>query len=388
MGFVCSLTKNLLTYNWAEHNNILRFNVFLHNNLRGHKMVTLKEVAEKCGVSATTVSNVINGKAKTSEETRKRIMKVIKETGYKPNIMAKGLRIKKSRTIAIIAEDIAQFTSPPIIESIMAHCEKRDYRVIVHNLRLYDRWKDTWYGQEEEYHSVLDPVVSDVVAEQVDGVIYLAGHARIIKAFKDDFNLPAVMCYAYSNLPQIPSVVIDDEASAYEMVQYMIGMGHERIGFVGGRRENIHTAQRLSGYQRAMYDNGLLFDPQLVFYGDWSRESGYEGAKALIPKGISAIFGISDKMTGGIYDYLEENDIIVGKDISVAGFDNESISAYFRPQLTTTELPLSEIGRLSAQLILEKIEDNKGSEDLPAEPKVIKVPCSMVIRNSINEKRS
>jgi LacI family transcriptional regulator len=93
-------------------------------------------------------------------------------------------------------------------------------------------------------------------------------------------------------------------------------------------------------------------------------------------------------MTGGIYDYLEENDIIVGKDISVAGFDNESISAYFRPQLTTTELPLSEIGRLSAQLILEKIEDNKGSEDLPAEPKVIKVPCSMVIRNSINEKRS
>ena len=350
-------------------------------------MITLKEVAEKCGVSATTVSNVINGKAKTSEETRKRIMKVINETGYKPNVMAKGLRVKKSRTIAIIAEDIAQFTSPPIIESIMAHCEKHDYRVIVHNLRLYDRWKDTWYGQEEEYHSVLDPVVSDVVAEQVDGVIYLAGHARIIKAFRDDFSLPAVMCYAYSNLPQIPSVVIDDEASAYEMVQYMISMGHKRMGFVGGRRENIHTAQRLSGYQRAMYENGLLFDPKLVFYGDWSRQSGYQGAKTLIPQGVSALFGISDQMTGGIYDYLEESNIVVGKDISVAGFDNERISAYFRPQLTTTELPLSEIGKLSAQLILDKLENTNGDESEPSEPKVIKVPCSMVIRKSILEKK-
>ncbi|MBQ6765623.1 MAG: LacI family DNA-binding transcriptional regulator, partial [Paludibacteraceae bacterium] len=109
-------------------------------------MVTLKEVAERCNVSATTVSNVINGKAKTSEETKNRIMQVIKETGYKPNTIAQGLRVKKTRTIAVIAEDIAQFTSPPMIESIMETCEKKGYRVVVHNLRLYDRWSDTWYG--------------------------------------------------------------------------------------------------------------------------------------------------------------------------------------------------------------------------------------------------
>ena len=111
-------------------------------------MVTLKEIAYLCGVSPTTVSNVINGKAKTSEETRQKILQVIDETGFKPNIMAKGLRIKSSRTIAIIAEDLAQFTSPPIIESIMEACEQKDYRVIVHNLRLYDRWQDTWYNKK------------------------------------------------------------------------------------------------------------------------------------------------------------------------------------------------------------------------------------------------
>ena len=99
-------------------------------------MATLKEIAEICNVSATTVSNVINGKAKTSEETKNKILKVIKETGYKPNVMAQGLRIKRTKTIAIIAEDIAQFTSPAIIESIMETCEKHGYRVVVHNLRL------------------------------------------------------------------------------------------------------------------------------------------------------------------------------------------------------------------------------------------------------------
>lgn len=349
-------------------------------------MVTLKEVADICHVSATTVSNVINGKAKTSEETKNRILQVIKETGYKPNYMAKGLRNKKTRTIAIVAEDIEQFTSPTMIESIMARCEEDGYRALVHNLRLYDRWKDTWYGQEEEYHSVLDPVLQDVLSEQVDGLIYLAGHSRIISTFNDDFPLPVVMCYSYSNSAKVPSVVIDDEKSAYEMVSYLIGLGHERIGFIGGRMENIHTSKRLMGYQRALFENGLLYDPELVYYGDWTRESGFEGARIIVPQGVTAIFGISDKMSGGVYDYLEENGIAIGRDISVAGFDNEIISEYFRPQLTTTALPLKEIGRISAELLLDRLEGTGGDPGPMKEPQVIKVPCRLVKRKSVMKK--
>lgn len=349
-------------------------------------MVTLKEVAERCNVSATTVSNVINGKAKTSEETKKRILQVIKETGYKPNYIAQGLRVKKTRTIAIIAEDIAQFTSPAIIERIMETCEKKNYRVVVHNLRLYDRWSDTWYGQEDEYHSVLDPVIKDILSSQVDGVIYLAGHARIIKTFNAGFDLPIVMCYAYSESSAIPSVVIDDEKSSYEMVSYLIKKGHERIGFIGGRMDNIHTAQRLLGYQRAMYEKGLLFDPKLVYYGDWTRQAGFDGARSLLEKNVTAIFGISDRMTGGVYDYLEEKNLIVGKDISVAGFDNESIAAFFRPQLTTTELPLGEIGSKAAELLLDKLEDANGDSQNGDNPRVYKFPCKMIIRKSVSER--
>lgn len=349
-------------------------------------MITLKEVADICHVSPTTVSNVINGKGKTSEETKNRILLVIEKTGYRPNYMAKSLRGKKTRTIAIIAEDIQQFTSPAIIESIMANCEDEDYRVIVHNLRLYDRWRDTWYGQEEIYHSVLDPVIRDVLSEQVDGVIYLAGHSRIITSFNEDFPLPVVMCYAYSNSANVPSVVIDDEKGAYEMTSYLIGLGHERIGFIGGRMENIHTAKRLMGYQRALFENGLLYDPELVYYGDWSRKAGYLGAEQIIPKEVTAIFGISDKMTGGIYDYLEEKGISVGSDISVAGFDNEIIAEYFRPQLTTTELPLEDIGRIAAELMLAKIDGSDGDESASHDPVVVKVPCKLIKRKSVVRK--
>jgi LacI family transcriptional regulator len=138
------------------------------------------------------------------------------------------------------------------------------------------------------------------------------------------------------------------------------------------------------GYQKAMFEHGLLFDPNLIYYGDWSRKSGYEGARALLKKNVTALFGISDLMTGGIYDYLYEMNIPIGKDISVAGFDNESISAFFRPQLTTTELPLRLIGKTSADLLLKKLE---GSEEIevPDRPEVIKIPCEMRIRDSVRK---
>ena len=298
---------------------------------------------------------------------------------------------QRSMTIAIIAEDLAQFTSPAIIESIMDACEKLNYRVIVHNLRLYDRWQDTWYNKESDYISVINPVINDVLSTQIDGVIYVAGHARIIKTFNDNFNLPLVMCYAYSDSPRIPSVVIDDEKSASDLLTYLIKQGHKKFGFVGGRIENLHTTQRLRGFQKAMFENGLLFDPNLVYYGDWSREAGYEGAKELLKHDVTALVGMSDRMTGGIYDYLWEKGISIGKDISVAGFDNESISAFFRPPLTTTELPLREIGEKSSELLLnmlEKIEaedsqDNDNSDKDKVE--VIRIPCSLIVRDSVTK---
>ncbi|MCR4762782.1 MAG: LacI family transcriptional regulator [Lachnospiraceae bacterium] len=344
-------------------------------------MVTLKEIAEICNVSTATVSNVINGKSKTSKETADRIRAVIEETGYRTNVVARGLRTRRTNMVALIVEDVAQFTSPTLVSGIMSLCEERGFRVVLYNLRLYDRWSDTWYDQEAKYHSVLDPVLQGVLAAGADGVIYLAGHARIIRCFPEHFPIPAVMSYAFSDSVRVPSVVIDDETSTQEVVSHIIDRGHRRIGFIGGREDNLHTRLRLDGYRRALHAAGIPFDPELIYYASWTRESGYEGAKAICARNVSSIFAITDRMAGGVYDYLEETGRVVGRDISVAGFDDESIAAFFRPALTTTALPLYEIGRVSAGLLIDRLE--KGAGEMPAQPQVIRVPCSFIERSSV-----
>lgn len=346
-------------------------------------MVTLKEIARECNVSATTVSNILNGKARASEETKRLVLQKVKEKGYRPNYIAQGLRTQKTRMIGIVAEDIAQFTTPAIIEGIMARSEEKGYRTTVYNLRMYSRWQDTWYDKEQQFHSIVDPVIQELLSIKVDGVIYVAGHARIVECFPDDFAIPAVMTYAYSDSVRVPSIVIRDEESSYEMVKYLASMGHERIGVLGGRVNNIHTQKRLLGYQNALYDSHILFNPRLVRYGNWERDSGYREAEYLVKEGATAIYCMADRMAGGVYDYLEEHGLKAGEDISVAGFDNQDIAEYFRPSLTTMDLPLGKIGQRAAEILFDEMDAGKPEAKENGEKMEIEVPCELVVRNSV-----
>lgn len=134
-------------------------------------MVTLKEIAQRCNVSVTTVSNILNGKPKVSEVTKKMVMDVVAELGYQPNYIAQGLRRQKTHTIGIIADDIAEFSTPKMIESIMACCEDKGYRTIVQNLRLFSRWGDDWYDKEDGYKAALDVALNELLSIKVDGII-------------------------------------------------------------------------------------------------------------------------------------------------------------------------------------------------------------------------
>ncbi|MDE6995053.1 MAG: LacI family transcriptional regulator, partial [Lachnospiraceae bacterium] len=179
-------------------------------------MITIKEIARECNVSPTTVSNILNGKPKVSQETKERVLETVNRLGYRPNYIAQGLRNQKTKMIGIIAEDIAQFTTPEIVEGIMSYCEENGYRSIVKNLRLYARWSDSWYNKEADYHAILEPAIRELTSIMVDGIIYIAGHARVIHCFPERFSTPAVMTYAFDSNPEIPSVGIDDQGSAYE----------------------------------------------------------------------------------------------------------------------------------------------------------------------------
>ena len=153
------------------------------------------------------------------------------------------------------------------------------------------------------------------------------------------------------------------------------------IGIIAGRENNIHTGCRLRGYQKALFEEHILYNPNLVCYGDWERASGYRLAQKLVKEGATAIFCLCDRMAGGVYDYFREQGIRVGDDISVAGFDNQELSAYFAPGLTTMGINLSEIGTEAAAVLLERLqleEDEKPKGILEK-----KIPCTMIRRESV-----
>lgn len=344
-------------------------------------MVTIREIADTCGVSVATVSNVLNGRANVGVETRKRVLEAVRQKGYQPDYIARGLRKKRTNMIGIIAEDIAQFSTPAIMEGVMAYCEEKKYRTVIQNLRLYARWGEAWYDNESAYDSVLTSVMQEMLSIRVDGILYVAGHARDIRYFSGPMPIPIVVAYAYTHSAYTPAVVIDDEQAACEMTRYLISMGHRRIGVLAGRENNIHTGCRLRGYQKALFEGNILYNPSLVCYSDWERESGYRLAGNLVREGVTAIFCLCDRIAGGVYDHFREKGIRVGEDISVAGFDNQELSAYFDPGLTTMEINLSGIGTEAAAILLERL--NGDGDDGTARILEKKIPCTMIERNSV-----
>lgn len=341
-------------------------------------MTTLTEIAKICGVSISTVSNVLNGKPKVKETTKQRILEVVKETGYQPNYFAQGMRKQNTQIIGIIVEDFNEFVIQ-IVEEIMAECEDNGYRTILLNLRLYDKWKDTWYNDQEKLQRMLQPALQELLSIKVDGIVYVAGHCRMIECFPDDLPVPGIVAYSFSKNPKFPSVVIDDEKGGYDLTNYLIDKGHTKIGVIAGKMDNIHTTMRLEGYKKALVEHNIIYNEEWIMYGSWERESGREYAKELLQAGVTAIFCMNDRMAGGVYDYCAEHDLIVGKDVSLVGYDNVVIAEYLRPALTTNEIQLQKIGNEAADMILQMIKKTKRCRI----DNVIKVPCSIVIRDSV-----
>ena len=342
-------------------------------------MITVKEIAKMCGVSPSTVSNILNGKPNVSEKTRQKVWQAVKETGYQPNYYAANMRKQSTRTISIITEDLGQFSTIPILEAAMACCEEHEYRTVIMNLRLYDKWRDTWYNDEIKLQSMLSPVLNELKSIKVDGLLYIAGHGRSIKCLPDDFTLPTVVAYATSENYRFPSVVLNDEKGGYDMIKYLTDMGHRRIGIIAGAADNMHTRERLLGCQRALFEASIPYNPEWTVNGDWEKQSGYECAKKLSDQNLTAIWCMNDLMAGGAYDFAREKGIVIGKDLSIAGYDNRQVAEYFYPGLTTNELPLKEVGIVSANKLISMLEGE--DQEVPREP--IKVDATMILRNSV-----
>ena len=344
-------------------------------------MITLKEIAEKCSVSITTVSNILNGKSNVSESTKERVLKVIKETGYRPNYMARGLRASKTNSVGIIIDDLTEFSSPQIIDGIMSYFDEHGYKAILENLRFYSQWGTKWY-HNKGYETAVQQAIDEFSTIKVDGIIYVAGHARNITCIPENLELPLVISYAFTDSADISTVEFDDVDAAYNLTKHLIANGHKKISVIAGTEKNIHTMRRLEGFKKALAESNIDFSAKNLKYAEWDSKSGYEAAKELLKdSGCTAVFCFNDLMATGVYNYLDEKGLVPGKDVSVAGFDNRTISQYLKPSLTTVDIPLFEIGRKSAELILHQINSPESYERQQCF-----VKCKIMERESVKAK--
>ena len=343
-------------------------------------MITLKEIAEKCSVSITTVSNILNGKSNVSEKTKERVLEVVKETGYRPNYMARGLRASRTNSVGIIIDDLTEFSSTGIIDGIMSYFDEHKYKAILENLRFYSKWGTKWY-HNKGYEDSVQQAIDEFISIKVDGIIYVAGHARCISCIPENLDIPLVISYAFTEQPGISSVEFDDVQAACDMTTSLIKKGHKKIAVIAGTEKNIHTQRRLEGYRKALQENGIE-DCNCIKYALWDRSSGYEAAKEIFDNSdCTAVFCFNDLMAAGVYDYLDEKGLLPGKDISVAGFDNRTLCQFIKPALTTVDIPLFEIGLKSAELILNQINSPEDSE---AQHSFVK--CKIIERESVKAK--
>lgn len=345
-------------------------------------MPTMKDVAQYAGVSAATVSNVLNNSAHVKDKTRARVLQAIADLEYDASVTDKDSSGKKGGVIGVVLEEASMFNTPEIYSSICETCSAVGYNVIACNLALTHS-KKTSVVDEVMYREAAQHAINLLLSKNVEAIIYVGCQCREIKYVTEGYEdeTPFVFVYCYSNDQKIISIVYNDEESVYNLISYLIRCGHQKIGVIAGPQSSEHVRMRLSGYQRALFDNKILFNPNLILFGDWENEDfGRECCPALLSNGVSAIFCMNDMLAVGVIDYMHEHQIKVPEQLSVTGFDNIPASHSYYPKLTTVELPLAEMGHQAAFKAVKLISTPKDAR----KRQVISLPCNIIYRDSVS----
>ncbi|SHN32819.1 LacI family DNA-binding transcriptional regulator [Gracilibacillus kekensis] len=341
-------------------------------------MTSLKKIAQQANVSVATVSNVLNNRGRVGVKTKNKILQIAEDLNYSPNRLAKSLKMNKSQTIGVIVEDLSVFNAPEIIDGINSFAEDHGYSILLMNLRMKKK-TGMQYPETEICKQEVAPFFRVLLASQVEGVIYIGIHNRDVKGVLPESSIPIVYTYCDTSNPQDLSVNYDDFQASYNATEYLLNNGHKDIGVITGFNDSESTIERLRGFKQALRDHGLNWNDEWQKEGDWTYNSGYSQTKELFNRSRApkAIFTMNDLMAGGAFKAAVELKLKIPDDIAIIGFDNQEISQYLLPTLTTMNLPLNEIGKQSIDLLIKKIN----GENIRINK--IKLNCTLIRRESV-----
>lgn len=232
------------------------------------KKIGIKDIALRANVSTAIVSYVMNGTRNVKPETKERVLKVIEEFNYRPNAIAQSLKSRRTNTIGVIAEDITVFNTPEIIDGINDYAEQHDMHILLTNLRLQKKVGYN-YADTAAYQKHAQNAVSDLVSNQVEGIVYIGVHPRDLTGLIHTNDKPIVYTYCYAQ--NECSIQYNDEQASYDAIQYLVSKGHSRIAVISGLMDSIPSRLRFNGYYKALTEFQLYFDPQFIKVGDWGE---------------------------------------------------------------------------------------------------------------------
>ena len=307
-------------------------------------MATIYDIGELAEVSVATVSAVINNTSYVSPKLRKRVEEAIRELGYSPNLLARGLATQKTQTLGVLIPDIANFFFPEVVRGIEDRVKKDGYTIILGN-------SDDQLEKEELYLRLF-------LSKRVDGILLTKCPGNLSPQLLQllNKNAPPVVLLdqEYSELAT-DCVLADDFGGGYIGTKHLLELGHRRIGIISGAPSLSTSIGRLSGYMKALSEFNVKFDPSLVVDGDYHIEPAYAAGLELLKRKPTAVLVTNFMMTIGFLRALVDRKLSTPKDISIVSYDDFIWADAFNPPLTSVAQPQHELGYKAADVLLSRI---------------------------------
>lgn len=312
------------------------------------KTPSLIDVARRAKVNISTVSRVLNGTGKIGEDTRARVLKVMRDVGYKPNRVARRLRTTggTSHLLGLIIPNIQNIFFADLARGVEDVAYRNNFAVLLCN---YDEDE----ARERFYLDVMQ-------SESVDGIILPPIHEHdpaVLQVVKS--GTPVVCVDRSLSAGNLDKVEVDNHRGAFEAVTHIISRGHKRIGLIGGPADSSTGRERLQGYKDAHQAAGLPVRSELMHFGDYKQGTGQVLANELLslPDPPTALFVCNGLMTAGALEAIASRGLRIPKQVALVGFDELPLASVFNPPLSVVRQPAYEVGKCAAELLLKRIED-------------------------------
>lgn len=331
--------------------------------------IKMSDVAKAAGVSLATVGRVLHNNGYVSEEKRKEIERIIKETGYIPNKIAQGLKISRSNILGHLTLFNNNMQIKGISSAVNAAALDNGYQVLTLT-------GHQGLGEEEQQ-------INELIGHRVEGVIitsYVSISKELIGRLIEK-NIPVVMIERTFEVPMVDRIVVNDRASSLNAVRHMVRKGHRHIAFIGAELGHQVEVDRYTGYLDALDEANIEPNEEWVkIMPEYSLEMGREAIVNLLnaKQPPTAIFMTSDTYACGVMQVLYERRLRVPDDMSLIGYDN-TLSALLSPPITSVGLPFKEIGEHALQLLLRRMNDNT------APASTIGIDSFLMERNTVRE---